>query len=107
MDVKKVIEGRPWSFEQNLLVFCQVASTEDPHLVKLHEIDIWVQIYDIPRGFVSENILKNVGESIGKFVKSDLTNFNGLWKSFVRIRVTMNIEKPLKGQMKIKREGDN
>lgn len=79
---------------------------EDPHLVKLNEIDIWVQIYDIPRGFISENILKNVGDSIGKFVKSDTSNFDGLWKSFVRIQVIMNIDKPLKRRMKIKREGD-
>lgn len=79
---------------------------EDPHLVKLNEIDIWVQIYDISRGFISENILKNVGDSIGKFVKSDTSNFDGLWKSFVRIQVIMNIDKPLKRRMKIKREGD-
>lgn len=53
--------------------------------MRLNEFDIWVQIYDIPRGFISENILKNMGDLIGKFIKSDPTKFDGMWKSFVRI----------------------
>lgn len=38
-----------------------------------------------------------------KFVKVDLVNFDGLWKNFVRIRFKINVLKPLKRIMKIKR----
>lgn len=41
----------------------------------------------------------------GVYVKSDNTNFDGLWNSFARIRVILDIGKPLKRRMKIKREG--
>lgn len=74
-------------------------------MVKLQETKMWVQVYDIPRGLLSVHILKSVGESIGRYVKSDPANFNGVWKSFVRVRVIINVEKPLKRRMKIKREG--
>lgn len=77
MDLQKVVEGGPWTFEQNLPVYHRLLDTEDPHMVKLNEIDIWVQIYDIPKGFISENVLKNVGNSICKFIKSYSTNFDG------------------------------
>ena len=50
----------------------------------------------MPNGLISENVLKSVGDSIGHYVKSDLANFDGMWKSYVRIRVAMNVEKPLK-----------
>lgn len=40
MDLRKVIEGRPWSFEQNMLVYKQIEELEDPHLVQLNEMDI-------------------------------------------------------------------
>lgn len=106
MDLRKVIEGGPWSFEQASLVLRQLGHLEDPHMVALQEMEIWVQVYDIPRGFLSENILKNVGASIGKYVKSDPANFDGAWKSFVRVRVAINVAKPLKRRMKIKQEGD-
>lgn len=106
MDLKKVVEGGLWSFEHANLVFSQLGETEDPHLVALTDIEIWVQVYDIPQGCLSQNILKSVGASIGKYVKSDPTNFNGAWKPYVRVRVAMNVDKPLKRRMKIKRKGD-
>lgn len=68
---------------------------------------MWVQIYDIPRGFLSENILQSVGSSIGCYVQSDPTTFTGGWKPYVRINVSINVENPLKRRVKIKREGDN
>lgn len=106
MDLRKVVEGGPWSFEQATLVFQQLGETEDPYAVDLREMEIWVQAYDIPRGFLSENILTSIGASLGRYIKSDPTNFDGAWKSFVRVRVAINVEKPLKRRMKIKREGD-
>ncbi|KAL8106625.1 hypothetical protein AgCh_023404 [Apium graveolens] len=65
-----------------------------------------MEIYDIPTGFLSENILKSVGSSIGQYIKSDPDTFKGGWKPYVRIRVLLDVEKPLKRRMKIKREGD-
>lgn len=107
LDLQKVIEGGPWSFEQSMLVCYQVAGNEDLHTVKLHEVDIWIQIYDMPKGFISEKILKSVGDSIGRYVKSDSANFEGKWRDHVRIRVAIDIEKPLKRRMKLKRDGNN
>lgn len=107
MDVKKVLEGGPWSFEQSLLVFRRFSEEEDPLLVPLEESEIWVQVYDMPKGFASQNVLKSVGNYVGQFVKTDPNNFDGNWKSFFRIRVNIKVDKPLKRRMQIKREGGN
>lgn len=50
--------------------------------------------------------MKSIGDSIGRYVKSDPANFNGLWKEYVRIRIAMNIEKPLKRRMKLKKDAN-
>lgn len=105
LDMRKVLEGGPWTFEQSLLVYQKLQGNEDPHLVKLHKSDIWVHVYDMPQGFMSENILMNIGNFVGQFVKSDPNNFNESWRMYARIRVTMDLEKPLRRRMKIKREG--
>lgn len=107
MDLCKVIEGGPWSFEQTMLVYHRMQDTKDVHEVFLNEVDVWVQVHDIPRGLISETVLKSIGSFIGTYVKSDPASFDGPWKSFVRVRVTLNIHKPLKRRMKIKREGGN
>lgn len=106
MDMQKVVEGGPWSFEQATLILHQLGDGEDPNTVHLQDVEMWVQVYDIPRGLLSENILRSIGTSIGKFVKMDANTLDGVWKSFVRIRVTLNVQKPLKRRLKSKREGD-
>lgn len=93
LDLEKVIDRGPWSFEQAILVFHHMKENEEPHLVALKEAEMLVQVYDIPRGLLSKNILKSVGESIGRYAKSDLANFDGTWKSYVRVKVVLNIEK--------------
>lgn len=105
MDIQKVMDGGPCSFEQATLVLHKLADGEDPCTVKMQNVEMWVQAYDIPKGFISENILKSVGASVGKFVRVDSNTFDGIWKPFVRIGVAINIDKPLKRRMKIKKEG--
>lgn len=105
LDLQKVIEGGPWTFEQCLLVYHILEDNENPHTVPLKNMDIWMQIYDVPKGMISEKLLQSIGDFVGKFVKSDPSNINGVWKMFSRIRVTLNVEKPIKRRMKVKREG--
>lgn len=45
-----------------------------------------------------------IGGFIGEFVKTDEKNFDGGWKSFFRVRVVVNVTKPLKKGMKLKRD---
>lgn len=105
MDLQKVMDGGPWSFEHSMLVYDKMVAASDPKTMKLNDIDIWVQVYDIPKGFISEAILRGVGNFVGTFLGADSASLDGIWKQFVRIRVKMDITKPLKRRMKIKREG--
>lgn len=86
-------------------MYQKLENNEDPHQIQLNTTDMWVQIYDLPRGMVSEKILQSIGNHIGTFLKGDPNNTSGAWKLYVRIRVKMEIDKPLKRRMKIKREG--
>lgn len=107
LDIQKVIDGGPWTFEQNLLVFHRLGENEDPHTVPLNKMDIWLQIYDMPMGMLSEKIVQSIGNYVGVCIKTDPLNMNGGWKPYVRVRITMDISKPLKRRMKLKREGGN
>ena len=66
-----------------------------------------MQVHDLPIGFMSEKVGKNVGDFLGTYIASYPNNFGGLWKKYMRIRVEYNIEKPLKSKMKIKCPGGN
>lgn len=51
----------------------------------------------------SESILKSIGNYVGRFLQSDPKNFQGIWKQFLRIKVAIDVYKPLKSKMRIKK----
>lgn len=106
-DVQRTVEDGPWSYEQNLLVIRRLKPNEEPHEVALNTAEFWVQVHNLPLGFISEKIVTAVGSSIGEVIKMDQMNFDGNWKSFIRVRVKIDILKPLKRRLKMKKnDGD-
>lgn len=54
-------------------------------------------------GFMSQRVITDVGNYIGRFIQSDENNFVGVWREFFRVRVSIPIDKPLKRRMKLKK----
>lgn len=44
-------------------------------------------VYNIPVGFMSINVGKQIGDFVGKFLEYDMVNNNRLRRSFMRIKV--------------------
>ena len=49
--------------------------------------------------------MSGVGNYIGIFIEANPKSFDGEWKVYVRIRVFLDIRKPLRRRMKIKKPG--
>lgn len=106
VDIKRVIDGSPWSFNRKVLVIARMKDGDVPRSVRLNSLDVWVQIHDLRAGFMTEKIVKEVGNYIGCFVESCPRNFKEGWKEYLRVRVTMDLPKPLKRRMKVRKAGD-
>lgn len=52
---------------------------------------------------MSDNVIEEISNQVGTFVSSCPNNFKGLWREYMRIRVTIDINKPLKHRMKLKK----
>lgn len=53
-----VRNGGPWSFDNALLVLNVISPGEDPTKVPLLEIEFWIQIHNLPVGYMSEAVGK-------------------------------------------------
>uniref|UniRef100_A0A803P371 Zinc finger, CCHC-type n=1 Tax=Cannabis sativa TaxID=3483 RepID=A0A803P371_CANSA len=70
--------------------------------VKLQEEDLAIiLIHDLKTGYMLERVVRRAGDYVGKLVKADTKNFNGIWREYLRVRATIDIEKPLKDRMKV------
>uniref|UniRef100_A0A803PKY1 Zinc knuckle CX2CX4HX4C domain-containing protein n=1 Tax=Cannabis sativa TaxID=3483 RepID=A0A803PKY1_CANSA len=101
VDARWVLEGTPWTFNKIPLIIQRLNLGENPRLVPLNTMEIWVQVYDLRVGFQSDRVLRACGAYIGQFVSSCPKNYSGIWREYLRVRVLINIDKPLKRRMKI------
>ncbi|KAM6559493.1 hypothetical protein CsatA_028732 [Cannabis sativa] len=102
LDNKSMIDRSPWMFNKFLLTFKRLRRGEDSRMLELNEVDMWVQLRDLRSGFKTATIVMNIANYIGKFVESDEKNFLGLWRDYLRVRVTINVTRPLKRLMKLR-----
>ncbi|XP_074347634.1 uncharacterized protein LOC141686500 [Apium graveolens] len=105
LDMQRVLDDGPWTFNNQALMVKRLEMGEQLADIKLKELYMWIQVYDLPVGFNSEFILKSIGNYVGIFLQTDPKNFQGIWKNFLRIKVAVDVYKPLKSQMRIKRAG--
>ncbi|KAJ8898705.1 hypothetical protein K2173_004739 [Erythroxylum novogranatense] len=100
-DVDRVMDGTPWTFNRHLLILHRLTEGEDPANVSLEMSDFWVQVNQLPAGFVSEQIATQFGNFIGSFVQYDAKAIQMGNADYMRIRVTMDVRQPLKKKKKI------
>ncbi|XP_062099844.1 uncharacterized protein LOC133805696 [Humulus lupulus] len=107
VDIRRVIEGSPWTFDRMQLVFECLKEGDNPRQITLNRLDIWVQIHDLQPSLMSERVVKDVGNSVVTFVESDPNNFTGVRRVYLRVRVKLNNDIPIKRRMKIRKSGSD
>ncbi|KAI4338334.1 hypothetical protein L6164_016674 [Bauhinia variegata] len=96
LDITWVFNGGPWSFDNHMLILELVKPGYIVSKIPLFHVYFWVQIHDLPAEFITPIIGKHLGNFIGSFVEYDENNNTGGWRTFMRIKVRVNVRLPLK-----------
>ncbi|CAN1780106.1 hypothetical protein LINPERHAP1_LOCUS14989 [Linum perenne] len=99
------MELGPWSFDSSLLVLKEVQPGETPYTVDLTRVDFWVQVCDLPATMYTEKVGTALGNFVGRFVEYDESNLVPFDREYMRLRVSLDISKPLKREKKVRVEG--
>lgn len=87
-------------FDNHLLVLERYENIDMVMYVPLCSKSFWVRIYNIPFNKSSEEISKRLGQLMGDAEGVKMNNSGLEWKDWVRVKVRLNIHKPLiKGAM--------
>nr|KYP64441.1 Uncharacterized protein At4g02000 family [Cajanus cajan] len=106
LDFNRIYEGGPWSFDNNMLILSKIHRGEIPTEVPLFHIPVWVQVHNLPAGFMSQEVGKLLGNAIGEYLAYDEKHNTSFWKAYMRIRVNLDIRKPILKEKKIKNPGE-
>lgn len=102
LDMNRVLDGSPWTFGNYPLLLHHPQKGEHPLRVPLIKLPFWVHINDLPHGYLSEKVGNQLGNFIGKFLEYDKSNNLAAWRSYMRIRVEIDVTQPLKRFKKIR-----
>lgn len=70
-----------------MLVVNKIPQGEEPLNVPLWTIKMWIQIHDLPKGFMSEGVGKQLGDFFGEYVAYDEKNNSSIWVDYMRIKI--------------------
>ncbi|KAL2941944.1 hypothetical protein RDABS01_030294 [Bienertia sinuspersici] len=99
-DKEKVLQGRPWFFDNQLLVLKEITGEEQISEITLNSTPCWFRVYDMPFAKRSATFARDIGECMGEFLEFDDTDPLGL-DNFMRVKVMIDIGKPLRRGAKI------
>lgn len=86
-DMRRIMDGGAWAYDNHVLVYERVQQGVDPETIPLTSLAIWVQVWQLPVGYMLENVLKCLGNKLGEFLEVDPNNFTGVRRDYLRLRV--------------------
>ncbi|OMO59259.1 hypothetical protein COLO4_34268 [Corchorus olitorius] len=101
-DRDRVIDGCPWNFDNSLLLFAGYNGGLRPNQYVFTKGPFWIRIYDLPMGMPSAAMARTIGARLGDLIDVDDTLDKGGWSIFLRVRVSIDITKPLRRTVAIK-----
>ncbi|XP_074352194.1 uncharacterized protein LOC141691368 [Apium graveolens] len=96
IDIKRVCSGSPWFYNRKALIITRMKEGDILRGVNLNNLELWVQIHDLHVGFMTEKVIQEVGNYVGDYVESCQHNFKGVCREYLRLRVAVDLSKPLK-----------
>jgi hypothetical protein len=94
-DKRRVMEGRPWSFDRQILVLNELDGTVPPALMQFDRSPFWVQVHDMPLICMNKGVGVKIGESLGMLIDVVVAGDGGGWGRCLRLRVNIDLHRPL------------
>lgn len=98
-DKSKVMAGRPWTFDQNLVLLNEIEGDLQPSNLSLTRCPFWVRLYNLPLAYRTERHVNLIGGCLGDVQEVDSDGIR--WDTSARVRVLLDVTKPLRRVQKI------
>lgn len=100
MDIKKVLRNGPWFFDRSLLVFESLEEQSITDNMDFKMVSFWIHLIGLPFSCMNRSVATMLGNGIGEFLEVDSNEDGDCWGPSLRIRVNIDISKPLRRGIK-------
>ena len=104
-DLGRVLEHEPWTYDKHLVVFEKVTANVPISALAFQFTTFWIQIHDLPIQCLNQQTRDAIGKSLGTPLLMTDTESEGGKGNYLRVRVRIDITKPLHRIRKVWSEG--
>ena len=91
---RAIMEG-PWEFGGDLLIVVDFDGSKRLKELEFVSVPIWIRVFDLPLGLMNEETARRIGNKAGRFLEVDMDEDGLAVGEFLRIKVLLDIRKPL------------
>ncbi|KAF5453769.1 hypothetical protein F2P56_023489 [Juglans regia] len=95
LEKNRVLSERPWSFDRYLICLFNCEDCLAPRDIFFNEEPFWVQLHDLPFAGMNRTMGERLGAAAGNVVLVDVDSSGMAWGSFLRVKLILDISKPL------------
>jgi hypothetical protein len=92
---KKALEEGPWNLSKELIIVADMDQTKTLDEIEFVHVPIWFQVSKLPLGMMNFSTAEAIGDEISCFIEADTDDGNVAVGRFLRIKVRIDIRKPL------------
>ncbi|KAL5567492.1 hypothetical protein UlMin_024067 [Ulmus minor] len=100
-DMKRVLTNGPWNFFKNLVIFIETQESSNISSLNFNFLELWVQVHNVLLSCMNRDCAEIIGNRIGWFSEVAMGDKGVCWGNFLRIRIVVDISKPLKCLVKL------
>jgi hypothetical protein len=104
-DKGRVLEGRPWVFEGNLFLVEDFDGHTSPAKFNFDRASFWVRMTNLPLACMGREVGLKLGASVGRVEEVDTDKDEVGWGEFLRVKINIDLYKPLSRGRMIKFDG--
>ncbi|XP_030931069.1 uncharacterized protein At4g02000-like [Quercus lobata] len=104
-DLGRVLEHEPWTYDKHLVVFEKVTANVPISALAFQFTTFWIQIHDLPVQCLNQETRNAIGNSLGTIQLMTDSESEGGKGNYLRVRVQIDITKPLNRVRKVWHEG--
>ena len=93
-EMEKVLQNEPSSYDKHIIVFQRYSRDTVLEDYRLTEMALWVQVHNIPLGYMDRVTAEEICSTVGKVVQTEGIRGSG-GDGFIRVRVIVDISQPL------------
>lgn len=101
-DQSRVLRQGPWLFDKFLLALSKPIPMIKPTAMEFKIVAFWVHFYELPMDLFNQSMAERLGNAIGQLVEYDNDGRGYGWKESLRVRVNLDITRPLRRGIKVR-----